>query len=212
MNFGYARCSTTQDNQDLTRQIHYLLSQGIPRDRIFSEYKNDYLKFTGALYKLLEIAPMDSSIDLTEADRWTRDIHEGVHLFDLLVAKRITLKIYGLTPIKFEPNMHPLLKKQYFDLILQAQYELGIYSMRVRFGVQKAKAKGVKIGRQALTADSILCKTPEFLDTYIDYKQGTITSLRAIGRAYHHSPATIKYWIQILDNSDTYSYKPIHNE
>ena len=40
MIYGYSRCSTNEDKQDIERQIRELVNAGVSRENIFAEYES----------------------------------------------------------------------------------------------------------------------------------------------------------------------------
>ena len=39
MIYGYARCSTNEDLQDIKRQVRELIQMGVPEENIYKEYQ-----------------------------------------------------------------------------------------------------------------------------------------------------------------------------
>ena len=72
MIYGYARCSTNEDRQDINRQIRELVAAGADRENIYLEYasgsKVDRVEFN----KLLKNINAGDTIVTTEVSRLSR--------------------------------------------------------------------------------------------------------------------------------------------
>ena len=70
--YGYARCSTNDSKQDITRQTRELKSLGVEEANIFMEYESGTKTNRNELKKLLEIVKSGDTIVSTEVSRVTR--------------------------------------------------------------------------------------------------------------------------------------------
>ena len=62
MNYGYARCSTNESKQDITRQTNELEQYGVPKDNIYLEYESGTKVDRAELSKLLSVV-RETSLD-----------------------------------------------------------------------------------------------------------------------------------------------------
>lgn len=67
MKYGYARCSTSSDKQDINRQIRELKAAGA--EEVIFEYEHGDAKLKSSLNMLLETASSDDTIITLEVSR-----------------------------------------------------------------------------------------------------------------------------------------------
>lgn len=72
MVYGYARCSTNEDLQDISRQVRELKQQGATDTTIYKEYESGTKTNRAELHKLLNVVQMGDTIVATEVSRITR--------------------------------------------------------------------------------------------------------------------------------------------
>ena len=73
MIYGYARCSTNEERQDIDRQKRELFSLGVTDDKyIYWEYESGTKDDRAELQKLLDIISEGDTIATTEVSRLTR--------------------------------------------------------------------------------------------------------------------------------------------
>ena len=69
MIYGYARCSTNEDLQDINRQIRELKQQGATDTTIYKEYESGTKVNRAELQKLLNVIQTGDTIVATEVSR-----------------------------------------------------------------------------------------------------------------------------------------------
>lgn len=69
MIYGYARCSTNEQLQDINRQVRELKQQGATDTTIYLEYENGTKINRGELQKLLSAVQQGDTILATEVSR-----------------------------------------------------------------------------------------------------------------------------------------------
>ena len=92
MIYGYCRCSTNEDKQDIDRQIRDVMSLGVTDIKnIYKEYENgtkfDRLEFQ----KLLNIVKEGDTIISTEVSRLSRSTKDLCELIEFAKNKKIKL-------------------------------------------------------------------------------------------------------------------------
>ena len=88
--YGYARCSTSEDRQDITRQIRDLMSMGISDEKyIFWEYESGTKKNRPELSKLLDIVKPGDTIAVTEVSRLTRSTSDLCNILAITKEKKL---------------------------------------------------------------------------------------------------------------------------
>ena len=72
MIYGYARCSTNEEMQDINRQIRELKQLGATDKTIYREYESGMNHDRAELQRLLEAVGTGDTIVVTEVSRNTR--------------------------------------------------------------------------------------------------------------------------------------------
>ena len=71
--YGYARCSTSEDRQDIDRQKRELRKLGVKKDEcIYAEYESGTKEDRPELTKLLKIVRPGDTVIVTEVSRISR--------------------------------------------------------------------------------------------------------------------------------------------
>ena len=87
MIYGYARCSTNEERQDIDRQKRELYALGVIDDKyIYWEYESGVKTDRVELQKLLDIVNEGDTIATTEVSRLTRSTK---HLWEMLQTVKI---------------------------------------------------------------------------------------------------------------------------
>ena len=93
MIYGYARCSTTEDKQDINRQIRELKAAGA--EQVIFEYEHGDAKVKQNLSMLLETAQAGDSVITLEVSRLSRSTQQLCEIVNVIKAKRLRLVIVG---------------------------------------------------------------------------------------------------------------------
>jgi DNA invertase Pin-like site-specific DNA recombinase len=169
MIFGYARCSTNENKQDIERQIQDLKNMGARK--VYHEYESgsntERTQFK-ALQKRMKKGDM---LIITELSRITRSVHHLCHILEWAADQRVVLKAGGFTADCTE-GMEPMVESMFLMMGIFAQLERNMTVQRVKSGVANARAKGIRLGRPPLTKN----KLPKaFIDHYPTYQAGSLT-------------------------------------
>ena len=81
-NWGYARCSTNEDKQDINRQIRELKAAGA--DEVVFEYEHGDAKVKKNLYMLLDAATEGDTIITLEVSRLSRSTQQLCEIIDVI--------------------------------------------------------------------------------------------------------------------------------
>ena len=81
MVYGYARCSTNEDKQDINRQIRELKSAGA--EKVIFEFEHGDAKVKENLHMLLQAANVGDTIITLEVSRLTRSTKQLCEIVDL---------------------------------------------------------------------------------------------------------------------------------
>lgn len=145
MLIGYARCSTTHQDQDLTAQRDRLMSLGLETENIYTD-----VGLTGTnrdrpgLRESLAAARAGDTYVVTKLDRLARSVRDARDIADELEAKSVSLSIGGSV---YDPN-DPMGKLLFTNLAMFAELEADLIRQRTREGMAVAKAKGRLRGKQ----------------------------------------------------------------
>ena len=195
MIYGYARCSTNEDLQDINRQIRELKQQGATDTTIYKEYESGTKVNRAELQKLLNVIQTGDTIVATEVSRITRSTKQLCEILELAKEKKIKL-ILGTFIVDCTDTLDPMTEGMLKMMGVFSELERNITSERVKSGMRNAKAKGKKIGRPAVTAEDI---PTIFYRHYPKYKNAEINK-REFSRLCDLSYPTIYKYIKILEN------------
>ena len=194
MVYGYARCSTNEEKQDIMRQTRELKAAGA--EQIFLEYEHGDSAIKEQLSTLLELAQDGDTILTLEVSRLARSTKQLCDIIDTVKEKCLRLSIVGSICVDCTNGQIDPMTNAFIQISgVFAELELRIIRERVRSGMANAKAKGKKIGRPHVTADDI---PPAFLRHYPSYKAGKM-NLSELARICKLSRTTVYKYISILE-------------
>ena len=93
MIYGYARCSTNEDKQDIQRQVRELKQAGA--EQVFLEYEHGDSVVKEQLASLLEQATAGDTILTLEVSRLARSTKQLCDIIERVRDKRLRLSIVG---------------------------------------------------------------------------------------------------------------------
>ncbi len=196
MIYGYARCSTNEQQQDINRQVRELKQQGATDKTIYREYESGMKVERAELSKLLDVIQEGDTIIATEVSRITRSTKQLCDIIELAKTKHIRLEL-GTFVVDCTKELDPMTEGMLKMMGVFSELERNIISQRVKSGMQNAKAKGKVIGRPATTADDI----PNiFYKHYPKYKKGEINK-KEFSRLCGVSYPTIYKYLSIVEGS-----------
>lgn len=191
MIYGYARCSTSEKEQDIDRQKRELKELGATDDTIYFEYESGTKVDRPEFNKLLNIVKPGDTIVTTEVSRLTRSTKQLCDIIQLISEKKLKLIIKGSVTIDCANGEIDPMTKSFLQMAgVFAELERNLISARVKSGLDNARAKGKTLGRPKTDKDDI---PPVFYKNYPLYKEGRLTKkdLAAIcGLSY---PTIYKY-------------------
>lgn len=153
-NYGYARCSTNEDKQDINRQIRELKASGT--DEVIFEYEHGDAKVKHNLSMLLDTAHEGDTIITLEVSRLSRSAHQLCEIVETIKQKHLRLIIVGSITVDCRNGQIDPMSQAFIQMsAVFAELELSIIRARVRSGMENAKAKGVRLGRKPTTKDDL---------------------------------------------------------
>ena len=170
--YGYCRCSTNEERQDVNRQKRELYKLGVTEDEnIYWEYesgtKDDRVEFN----KLLDVIEPTDTICTTEVSRLTRSTSYLCEILKMVQEMHLRLIIGSFVVDCRTDDIDPMTKGMLMMWGVFSEMERDIISARVKSGMANAKAKGKQIGRPKTEKDNLPIN---FLKYYPMYKSGDI--------------------------------------
>lgn len=198
MDYGYARCSTNESRQDISRQRRELKNMGIKEDNIFFEYESGTKDDRKELNRLMQIVKPGDSITSLEVSRLTRSTQKLCEIIKEVQEKKIKLVIAGSITIDCSPGkeLDAISKGMMLMWGVFAELERDIITARIRSGMSNARSKGVKLGRPQTTFETL---PYNFLRYYPMYQNGSI-NLSELSRLSSISRPTLYKYLKIVDS------------
>lgn len=191
--YGYARCSTNEDKQDINRQIRELKAAGA--DEVIFEYEHGDAKVKKNLYMLLEMAEAGDTIITMEVSRLSRSTQQLCEILDIVKNKHLRLVIVGSITVDCRKGKIDPMSQAFIQMSgVFAELELSMIRDRVRSGMENAKAKGKKVGRPQTTKDNI---PPIFYKHYPAFVAGTL-NISEFARLCGLSRPTIYKYLKLI--------------
>ena len=191
--YGYARCSTSEDNQDINRQIRELKAAGA--DEVVFEYEHGDAVVKQQLQSLLDAAQEGDNIITLEVSRLTRSTQQLCEIVSVIKQKRLRLVIVGSITVDCRTGQIDPMSQAFIQMsAVFAELELSIIRARVRSGMQNAKAKGKKIGRPRVTREDI---PTNFLRHYPKFVNGNL-NVSELARVCELSRPTVHKYLKLL--------------
>ena len=152
--YGYARCSTNEDKQDINRQIRELKATGA--DEVVFEYEHWTAKVKQNLEMLLRNAEPGDTIITLEVSRLSRSTKQLCDIIDVVKEKKPRLTIVGSITIDCRNGEIDPMSEAFLQMAgIFGSLELAMIRARVKSGMANAAAKGKQIGRPQTTKKDI---------------------------------------------------------
>ena len=194
MVYGYARCSTNEELQDINRQVRELLQLGVPHTNIYREYESGMKTNRVELNRLINTVKSGDTIISTEVSRITRSTKQLCEIIEFAKDRHIKL-VLGTFVVDCTKELDPMTEVMLKMMGVFSELERNMSSQRVKSGMQNAKAKGRKIGRPATTAEDI---PSVFYKHYPKYKKGEINKAE-FSRLCELSYPTIYKYLKLVE-------------
>ena len=192
MDYGYCRCSTNEELQDIERQKRELRQMGILAENIYFEYESGTKADRIQLNRLLDVVKDGDTIATTEVSRLTRSTKQLCELLDFAREKKIKL-IIGSFIVDCTSDLDPMTDGMLKMMGVFAEMERNMISQRVKSGMKNAAAKGRVIGRPRTTTANL---PTVFIRYYPLYKSGQIKKVD-LARLCSLSRPTIDKYISL---------------
>lgn len=170
MQFGYCRCSTNENKQDIDRQKRELKQLGVKESNIFFEYESGSKLDRVQLDRLLNTVKDGDTIAATEVSRLTRSTKQLCEIIELSKEKHLKLVI-GNFVVNCTKDLDPMTQGMIMMWGVFSEMEKAIISQRVKSGMANAAAKGRAIGRPITKIEAL---PNMFLKHYPKYRDKQI--------------------------------------
>lgn len=179
---GYCRCSTSEDKQDIHRQVRELRAHGA--SVIWQEFEHGDSTVKEQQRLMFEaVRPGDTIITL-EVSRLARSTKQLCDIVDMVQEKRLRLEIVGSIVLDCRDGSLDPMSAAFVQMSgVFAQLELSLIRARVRSGMANAKAKGVRIGRPPISLDGVPDKFLRYYPGYLSGKYNMSELSRLTGYA-----------------------------
>ena len=197
MIYGYARCSTDEDQQDINRQVRELKAAGA--EEVVFEYAHGDARKKDAQVQLLERAAEGATLITTEVTRLSRSTQQLCEIINTIKEKRLRLEILGSITVDCRAGSIDPMSQAFLQMsAVFAELELSMIRARVKSGMENAKAKGSKIGRPQSTKDDI---PPIFYRHYPAYMAGGL-NIAEFARVCDLSRTTIYKYLRMVGKEE----------
>ena len=170
MNYGYARCSTNENRQDIQRQVRELKAAGA--EEIFIEYEHGDSKIKSQQAAMFGQAVAGDTIIVLEVSRLARSTQQLCEIIERVREKHLRLVIVGSITLDCRSGQADPMSEAFLQMAgVFSQLELAMIRSRVRSGMENARAKGRQIGRPQVSKEDI---PASFLRHYPAHKNGQL--------------------------------------
>lgn len=167
--YGYARCSTNENKQDIKRQTRELKELGCTDKTIFREYESGTKFDRPELMKLLATIGKGDTLIALEVSRITRSTKQLCQIIEEAQEKKIKLILGAFVVDCSQGALDPMTEGMLKMMGVFAELERNMIAQRVKSGMANARANGKIIGRRKTTADDV---PNNFKRYYEQYKNG----------------------------------------
>ncbi|CAG7839568.1 recombinase family protein [Clostridium haemolyticum] len=194
MIYGYARCSTDNIKQDITRQTRELKVLGVEKNNIYFEYASGTKVDRQQLTRLMDIVVEGDTIIATEVSRITRSSKQLCEIIEFAKDKKIKL-ILGNFIVDCTKELDPMTEGMLKMMGVFAELEKNMISQRVKSGMANARAKGKVIGRPQTTKEDI----PSNIINAIELLKNKNINKSQCARMCNISRPTLDKYIKIIE-------------
>ena len=154
--YGYARCSTSEDKQDINRQVRELKATGA--EEVIFEYEHGDAKVKKELHMLLEMAEPGDTIITLEVSRLSRSTQQLCEILETVKAKHLRLVILNSITVDCREGKIDPMSQAFIQMSgVFAELELSMIRERVRSGMQNAIAKAYDLADR-IHFDNAYCR------------------------------------------------------
>lgn len=167
--YGYCRCSTNENNQDITRQINELMKVGVLEENIVYEFISGTKEKKPKLMELLDKCNYGDTIVCCELSRLSRSFKDFFDTLQTLKNKKLRLELLmNNIVVDFSKEKLDPFTTFFLNIIMSFNsLEVEVTRERIISGIKNSKKKS---GRPQLTKDDIPLSFYKNLDLYKNKK------------------------------------------
>ncbi len=167
--YGYCRCSTNENNQDITRQINELKKVGVLEENIVYEFISGTKEKKPKLMELLNKCDYGDTIVCCELSRLSRSFKDFFDTLQVLKEKKLRLELLmNNIVVDFSKEKLDPFTTFFLNIIMSFNsLEVEVTRERIISGIKNSKKKS---GRPQLTKDDIPLSFYKNLDLYNNKK------------------------------------------
>lgn len=167
--YGYCRCSTNENNQDITRQINELMKVGVLEEHIVYEFISGTKEKKPKLIELLDKCNIGDTIVCCELSRLSRSFKDFFDTLQVLKDKKLRLELLmNNIVVDFSKEKLDPFTTFFLNIIMSFNsLEVEVTRERIISGIKNSKKKS---GRPQLTKDDIPLSFYKNLDLYKNKK------------------------------------------
>ena len=193
MIYGYARCTTNEDKQDINRQIRELKAAGA--EEVIFEYEHGDSAVKQNLQMLLDTVQEGDTVITLEVSRLSRSTKQLCEIIEVIRSKHLRLMIVGSVTIDCRNGGLDAMSAAFLQMAgVFSELELQMIRARVKSGMANAKARGAKVGRPKLTKKDIPAM---FYKHYPAYAAGKM-NITELARVCDLSRPTVYKYIKMV--------------
>lgn len=193
--YGYGRCSTNEDKQDVEYQIKELVEKGVKRENIFIEYESGAKEDRPIFTKLLNTMVKGNSLFVTDITRLSRSTKQLCEVIDFINTNKMRLVIGNLDVDCRSDNIEPMVEGMLKMMAVFAELDRKIKIYQINLGLKNARKEGRIGGRPKTTKADI---SDLFYRYYAMYKNKQINK-KEFSRLAKLSYPTIYKYIEIVE-------------
>ena len=194
--YGYGRCSTNEEKQDVEYQIKELMEKGIKRENIYIEYESGAKENRPEFQKLINIMKKGDSLFVTDITRISRSTKQLCSVIDYISTNKMRLVIGGLNVDCRTDTIEPMVEGMLKMMAVFAELDRKMKIYQINLGLKNARKEGRVGGRPVTTKNDI----PEsFYKYYPMYKNKKINK-KEFSRLTKLSYPTIYKYLNIVEN------------
>ena len=193
MIYGYARCSTNEDKQDINRQIRELKAAGA--EEVIFEYEHGDSAVKQNLQMLLDTVREGDTVITLEVSRLSRSTKQLCEIIEVIRSKHLRLMIVGSVTIDCRNGELDAMSAAFLQMAgVFSELELQMIRARVKSGMANAKASGKKVGRPNISKEDI---PAVFYKHYPSYAAGNM-NVSELARICGLSRPTVYKYLKML--------------
>ena len=193
MIYGYARCSTNEDKQDINRQIRELKAAGA--EEVIFEYEHGDSVVKQNLQMLLDTVREGDTVITLEVSRLSRSTKQLCEIIEVIRSKHLRLMIVGSVTIDCRNGELDAMSAALLQMAgVFSELELQMIRARVKSGMANAKARGKKVGRPHISKEDI---PAVFYKHYPAYAAGKM-NITELARVCSLSRPTIYKYLKMV--------------